>query len=400
MQTGGCPIGLRSAESQDNDFSKRLGGDGMSLVSRCALVGWLTVSFVAVECSGLQQVAGAEISTGSGVTTANFVVEGSAEPQPGVVLQAESEKLFGKEPASPAIQRVNSTKSEEGADIAKGSSSSRVRAQAVENLPLKNLNQDQRARVHKIVKDAGLFRRLPTVVFPSEAECYGYFLEYPESAVSIWRAMGISELQLQGTGPNLYTGDAGDGTVGRIEVLFRDSDTVLVICEGEYKSPFLKKPIVAQSVLNLETNYFRETDDKVYITHRADLFVTFPSQTVETVAKVLAPLTVPIADRSFVEVSMFLKMMSMAMERRPDWIQEMANRMDGIPEDRKTRLLSVADEINSRAESRVSLSAHRTPQAIPFSQNGVSQIPAISVSSPTERAAHPERTSQTLRVRK
>jgi len=340
---------------------------------------------------------GEEIPAGSGIVTADFVVEESqSEKRPGEVLQAESEKLFGRDSENEAILRVGGSKSEDSS-ATKGTSSSKVCAQAINNLPLKQLTEEQKQRVMKVINETGFYRRLPTVVFPAEAECYNYFLDYPESAVSIWRAMGISQIQLGQTSPNLYTGDAGDGTVGYLEVIYRDSDTILVYCDGEYKSPFLKQPIKSQSVLVLETNYFRETDDKVYVTHRADLFVTFPSQTVETVAKVLAPLTAPIADRSFIEISMFLKMMSLAMERRPDWIGQMVDRMDGVPHDRKEKLLAVAGEIKTRSESRISLSDHRSPASASSSRPSAAQIPAVRSAV---RTAQPERSSQPFLFRK
>jgi len=346
-------------------------------------------------------VRGDEVSSDAGVNTAEYVVPASrvTAPEAGAILQAESEKLFGSSNGE-KIQRVSESRASEESNTGKGNSSSKVRAQAVESLPLRHLSAEAQGRTLKIVKDAGFFRRLPTVVIPSESESYCYFLNYPESAVSIWRAMGISTMQLEKTGSNTYRGDAGDGTFGSLEVLYQNADHVLVICDGEYKSPFLKKPIIAQSVLHLETNFFRETDGQVYVTHRADLFVTFPSQAVETVARVLAPLTSPIADRSFVEVSMFLKMMSMAMVRRPDWVEEMASRMEGIPEDRKTKLLEVTELIRSREESRVTLAGQRGVPHSRFSKSAASRIPATPVSRSGELATNPERTSQSVPFRK
>ena len=341
---------------------------------------------------------GDEIPNKSGVVTADLEVASSPKKASSseLRLQQESEKLFGRDENAGSLLRIGATKTANDSNYSKGSSSSKVRANAVEQLPLKHLSEENRQLVSSLVKDAGFYRRLPTVVFPSEAECYGYFLEYPEAAVSIWRAMGISEMRLTPSAPNQYVGDVGDGTFGSLTVLHRDSETVLVFCDGQYKSPFLKQPIKSQSLLMLKTSYFRETDDRVYVTHRADLFVTFPSQTVETVARVLAPLTAPIADRSFVEVSMFLKMMSLAMERRPDWVEDMASRLDGIPDDRKAKLMQVTDQIHARTESRVGLS-DLTSGSSETSRQTALRYPADRTAA---KGANPERTAQPLLFRK
>lgn len=361
----------------------------MILNLRCLQHTHLLISCLLIGSVLPHGIQAADLPSGSGVVTADFSVEKQAvEERPGRVQQAEHNQSFGT--CSDSILKVAASRDEDS-NFTKGTSSSKVRKQAIDKLPLRHLTEDQKRRVMNVVNDTGFYRRLPTVVFPAESECYTYFLDYPESAVSIWRAMGISEMRMGQTAPNFYTGDVGDGTTGLLEVVYRDSDMILVFCDGEYKSPFLKQPIKSQSILLLETNYFRETDDKVYVTHRADLFVTFPSETVETIAKVLAPMTAPIADRSFVEVSMFLKMMSIAMERRPDWVGDMVDRMQDVPEDRKVKLLAVSEQINSRAESRINLSNHRTAPSSRLPRQTAAPIPATQ---PVARPAQPERASQ------
>lgn len=351
-----------------------------------SLLGWLLDNH-SCFCDGL--------SKSPGVVTADFTSAESPDPS-GVVRLNESE-LPSERAADPStILRVSSSITD-NPGFTKGSSSAKIRELAIDSLPLKKLSDEQKQKLLKIVKDTGFFRRLPTVVFPADTECYNYFLDYPEAAVSIWREMGISRMQLRPTSPNFYTGDVGDGTVGHLEVLYRDAETVLVMCDGEYKSPFLKHPVKSQSALLLKSNSFRESDGIVYITHRADLFVAFPSQTVETVAKVLAPLTAPIADRSFIEVSMFLKLMSSAMEKRPEWVDQIAGRMSDLSPEGKMQLLAVTERINSRANPKVSLSDHSTDEIARRSGINPGTIPASNVRF---RPLQSERTSQSVLFRR
>ncbi|MFO1023375.1 MAG: hypothetical protein U0903_22190 [Planctomycetales bacterium] len=333
----------------------------------------------------------------SGIVTADYSVSDSASTRVspiGDLLNEQTEDLLGKShPHSAKVVPVSGTTTSD-ASIPKGNSSDKTKAKALESLPLAQLSPENRARAEAIVHDVGFFRRTPTVTFACQPEVYTYFLDCPESAVSIWRAMEISQMRLWKTQPDKYQGDAGDGTIGTIEVLHRSPERVLVYSEGEYKSPFLKKPIIARSILHLETSFFRETDGVIYTTHRADLFVSFPSQTIETIAKVLQPLTAPIADRTFTEVSMFLKMMSVAMARRPEWVQQMAGKMQGVPDPYKNRLLELNAAIHQRESGQLVVQNNLSNNAPRIPVKNTSRVPATPASNPGRQPLHPDRSAK------
>ncbi|MCY2968914.1 MAG: hypothetical protein NT069_35700 [Planctomycetota bacterium] len=234
----------------------------------------------------------------------------------------------------------------------KGNSTTAARKQAIAALPLDHLTAEQRDRVAGITKNVSFYRRLPKVSFPVEPEVYKYFLSHPDVAVSVWRAMQISKLQMFQTGKHEYEADAGDGSVGAIEIVHSGPDKHLAICEGSFTNPILKTPVEAHSLLLLQTSFITEADGTIMLTHRADLFISFPSQTIDVAAKVFSPLTVSLTDRTFTEVSMFVRMMSIAMSRRPDWVEQLTEKMDGIPEIRKKQLMELTISTHSRAIQR------------------------------------------------
>lgn len=229
--------------------------------------------------------------------------------------------------------------------VEKGSSSKETRQQAIAALPLQRLEQKTRRRVLDLVDKTGLFRQMPTVAMDVERDVYDYFAVHPDAAVSVWRALKISKFQLKQTGENTYTSDAGDGTAGNVEVLLRTPTEQLAICEGVYKSPFLLKPIRAKAILHLRTKFRNGADGRTQATHRVALFVSFPSQTVETAAKVISPVSNMIVDRNFHEVSLFLHMMSVAMVRQPRWVDGVVDNMEGVPEARKTELRRITAHV-------------------------------------------------------
>jgi hypothetical protein len=234
----------------------------------------------------------------------------------------------------------------------RGTSSHSAKKAALAALPLDQLSPEHRQRVNALLKSASFFRRLPKVTFSIEPEVYTYFISHPDVAVSIWRAMKISKLQMWQTGRFDYEADAGDGSTGALQVLYSGPEKSLVACDGIYKSPMFAKPIEARSLLLLQTSFFREADGTIYVTHRADLFVEFPSQTIDVVAKIFSPLTVSMTDRTFAEISVFLKMMSLAMSGRPDWVEQIAAKMEGIPEIRKSQVLELTDQVHTAAQKR------------------------------------------------
>jgi hypothetical protein len=234
----------------------------------------------------------------------------------------------------------------------KGTSTAAAKKAALAAMPLDQLDPEQKQRVQGLLKSASFYRRLPKVTFAVEPDVYGYFIAHPDVAVSIWRAMNISKLQMWQTGRYEYEADAGDGSLGKLDVLYSGVEKHVAVCDGIYKSPLFAKPIEAKSLVLLQTTFFREADGTVYVTHRADLFVSFPSQTVDVVARIFSPLTITMTDRTFCEISLFLKMISLAMSRRPDWVEQIAGKMEGVADVRKEQVRELATQVYTLSQKR------------------------------------------------
>ena len=75
--------------------------------------------------------------------------------------------------------------------VERSSSSKAARDQAIRSLPLDKLSAADRRRVEDAIRNVSLFRQLPVVTFQAEADVCRFFIENPDVAVSIWRAMEI-----------------------------------------------------------------------------------------------------------------------------------------------------------------------------------------------------------------
>ena len=236
--------------------------------------------------------------------------------------------------------------------LEQASSSREIKEAALRGIPTDKLTESQQDTVDHILTSLSLFRRLPTLQCEIAPSAYQLFVEHPDLAVGLWRAMGISKLQLTEKSAGRYSLDTCDGTVGSLTVLHRDERHCLVLCEGSFKSPLLVKPIVADALFNLETKWVQDKAGTVSAIHRGDLFVSFPSQTVETVAKVISPMSNRVLDKNFEEVSIFARMMHVGMTHQPGWVEQTAAKLEGVPTEQSDSLLRVTAKVYSQHQKR------------------------------------------------
>ncbi|MBI1312336.1 hypothetical protein GC176_13685 [bacterium] len=229
--------------------------------------------------------------------------------------------------------------------LRKGDSSQDALKAAIERLPAGKLTDGQVARVRSVLENRSLFRQLPTLAVEASPEVHSYFVSNPEAAVGIWRVLKISQFDLRKTEPTVWFGDAKDGSEGTIEVLHHGPNSVLLHCDGTYKSPLLPRPIRATSIMHLRVQPKKAEDGSPILVQDLDLFVTFPSQTVDTVARLISPVSHLVADRNFRELSLFIRFMQVAMERQPGWVERTVQRVEGIDREQREELLTVSARV-------------------------------------------------------
>lgn len=232
-----------------------------------------------------------------------------------------------------------------------GTSDNATRDQAIAALPLSALSSPAQAKARQVVSSLSLYRRLPTLRFAADRRAYGYFLMHPDVAVSTWRAMEISKFELKQTAAGVYHADAQDGSIGLVEVWKSSPEETLIYCDGAFKSPLLAKPIVARAVMHLRTRFVTDAEGQPLAEHTGDVLVSFPSVTVETIARMISPVSHVIADRNFKQLSLYIHLMSLAMSRQPAWVESIARRMDA-PEEQRREMLKVTAAVRSDAEQR------------------------------------------------
>ena len=229
--------------------------------------------------------------------------------------------------------------------LSKGSSKRSAKKKALTSLPLNQLSPEKRAKANAVLRKISMYRELPMISLNANHDVYQFFLKNPEMAVEIWRVMGISKFQMWQVDEDTYGADAGDGSKGDVDVLHRTPTECLITCNGVYDSPFLVKPIAAKALMYLQSKYQVDQHKNPIVTHKMRLFISFPSQTVGTAARIISPVSNMIIDKNFHEVSLFIHLMNRSMSEHPEWVEQLAGKMDGVMDIRKQQLLKLTSKV-------------------------------------------------------
>ena len=222
-----------------------------------------------------------------------------------------------------------------------GTSSRKIKKLAIRQFPLEKMAPQAQQIAKGVINDLTLFRRLPKIELDVDRRTYEYFTNHPDVAVSVWRAMEISKVKMTEKSPTLYLTDTQDGTQGVVEVLLKSPQHYVVVCRGEFKSPALKAPIQAVAMMHLQPEF----SSNGHVTHQLDMYVSLPSDAIALIARLISPISNRIADRNFEEISLFVKMMSVAMQRQPGWVEGIAEKLDGISAEAREELLQTTAEV-------------------------------------------------------
>jgi hypothetical protein len=202
------------------------------------------------------------------------------------------------------------------------------------------------------LKSLSLFRELPTLAVEVDPEVHQFFVDHPEVAVAIWRALKISKFEMTEIQPGRYAATDNNGTSGQIEVLYRDAHQVLVMCDGVVHSPLLPGDIHAKTLLHLQVDFGKTKDDLIWSRNRLRMYVEFPSEAIETAAQVVSPLGNLIIDRNLKEVCLFIGMMSAAMAHQPGWVEHITKQLDDVSPKRRNELIQLTAKVFVAARKR------------------------------------------------
>ncbi|MEZ6039487.1 MAG: hypothetical protein R3C20_03210 [Planctomycetaceae bacterium] len=101
------------------------------------------------------------------------------------------------------------------------------------------------------------------------------------------------------------------------DILYRDYNQCVFICDGSHHNPLLPKPLQAGSHL-VQKLLSPAVDGTQVVTQKVDVLVSFSSLGLSTFAKVLTSGTNSLMDRNLFEVSLYASLMSRAVRDEPN----------------------------------------------------------------------------------
>jgi hypothetical protein len=251
--------------------------------------------------------------------------------------------------------------------VKNGASTNELKVSALRSFPYNKLSPNNRTRAKAVLDGVSQYRQLPTVTFASHPCAYEYFIKHPDVAVSLWRALGISKMKMWQTGPMEFECDGGEGTTGILDILYQDQDQTIVFTEGSFHSPLVQIPFKAKGIFHLKSSNEQKVDGTNYVTHMADVYVSFPSMAIENAARLITPVTNVVADRNFREVSLFMHTMALAMETQPGWVEQTSTKMEGVLSKRPHELMEVTVSAHVAALKRMGVGTRSLSSITPAS---------------------------------
>ena len=231
-----------------------------------------------------------------------------------------------------------------------------------------------RQLAQSVIRDASIYRRLPTRIIDCDPELFTFLIQHPEIVIDVWRVMGVSQVALNKGPDGIYHGTDGAGTTGTVRYLFSNwcpeaQNVAVVYADGAYSGAPFVVPLKAQSVMFVRSTAVRETNGRSYITVHVDSFVRVEQLGVEIVAKTVQPWISKTADQNLIETLTFVSNFSRTAEKNPQGMQRLAARLNGVDEPTRNQLVSLCFRTSERYSQRDqptrtgAISAHRTDVA-------------------------------------
>ncbi len=241
-------------------------------------------------------------------------------------------------------------------DPFQGTSSESARLSAIQALPLDKLDAQDRAKVHAVLANITIFRRMPVRVIDCDPDLYLFLVRHPDVVINIWNTLKISQLQLRQTRPEQFRLNEESGVMANLEYLYSSHDMHLIYAEGVYDGSTFGRQVRGSGVFCLKSGYIRETDGRYYVTSRLDAFISVEPSAVEIVAKALHPLLGFTADNNFTQTIAFVGSLSRTTEQNSRSIERMATQLYNVQPDVRVQFAKLAQKISEKPSA---LALHR-----------------------------------------
>ncbi len=233
---------------------------------------------------------------------------------------------------------------------ASGSGSRADRQEAIAAIPFRSLTATAANRIHDVVSDTSVYRRLPVRSFECDRELFVFLVRNPEVVIEIWRLMGATDLSMTRTGEFTFNSADGAGTDSQIELVYGTPNFHLYFGTGAYEGPLFKRDIHGACVMLLRSDY-QVNAGRPTVSCRLDVFLQIDRGAVDAIAKTIHPLFGKTADQNFVETTSFLQKLSQTAAENSDGMFHLSNRLVALQPQVRAHFSEVASGVAGRLSS-------------------------------------------------
>jgi hypothetical protein len=197
------------------------------------------------------------------------------------------------------------------------------RDEALASIPYHRLTADATATIHEVVDRPTIYRRLPTQTISCDPKMFIFLVRNPEVLVGLWDLMEVSSVQTQRVGPYQLAADDSAGTQCTIDLVYGDSKTHIYVGKGVYTGALAPRPITGSGVFIVRSEY-SEIGGVPRVVSSLDCFIQLDNLGADLLARTLSGLIGKTADHNFTETAKFISQVSVASERNPTAMRDLA----------------------------------------------------------------------------
>ncbi len=163
-------------------------------------------------------------------------------------------------------------------------------------VPFDRLAPSVQERVRDVTDHAVFEHTVRGLTFRSHEPVYLYFLNHPDFAAAVARALKVAQYRVAPRPDGTYWGDDARGAQGIIEVVYADPHKRVVLARGTYDTKWLPT-IRARVVMVLEFEHHTTADGRTYVTNDVTGFLRVDNRFLDALARLVGPIVVGAVDR-------------------------------------------------------------------------------------------------------
>ncbi|GAB6164985.1 hypothetical protein JCM19992_09850 [Thermostilla marina] len=205
--------------------------------------------------------------------------------------------------------------------------------QAIDRLPLRMMNETDRADVLAVLSNVTIYHQMPIRTIECSPEFYRFLVEHPDVIVAVWQILGITQLEVAVDEDSVFHINDHQGTTAVARFMYRSPGLHVIYTEGAYDGALLPKPVRGRTLLLLNSSYIRDAEGRSLVMCRLEVFMQVERKGVALLAKALYPLVAGMAETNYTQTVGFLNWLNRAAREKPGAMLRLATSLEGISDE-------------------------------------------------------------------